>query len=122
MTGRLVHFEVRASDWERAKRFWGSLLGWKFSEWSGGMKYSLIDTGGEPGGGIYPVETPERGILTYFGVDDLDASLARVRELGGAVAVAKTPIPGVGYFARCTDTEGNSFSLFQSDESVPVPS
>ena len=28
------------------------------------------------------------------------------------------PIPHVGWFARCTDTEGNEFSLFQSDESV----
>jgi hypothetical protein len=27
----------------------------------------------------------------------------------------------VGWFARCHDTEGNAFSLFQSDETVPVP-
>ena len=28
------------------------------------------------------------------------------------------PIPHVGWFAHCTDTEGNEFSLFESDESV----
>ncbi len=28
------------------------------------------------------------------------------------------PIPHVGWFARCTDTEGNDFSLFQRDDSV----
>jgi hypothetical protein len=27
----------------------------------------------------------------------------------------------VGWFARCKDSEGNEFSLFQSDESVPMP-
>ena len=26
--------------------------------------------------------------------------------------------PHVGWFAHCSDTEGNTFSLFQSDESV----
>ena len=30
------------------------------------------------------------------------------------------PIPHVGWFARCSDTEGNSFSLYQSDESAPA--
>jgi predicted enzyme related to lactoylglutathione lyase len=43
-----------------------------------------------------------------------------VRELGGD-AEDKEPIPHVGWFARCKDTEGNPFSLFQSDESVTMP-
>ena len=33
----------------------------------------------------------------------------------------KQPIPSIGWFARCRDTEGNEFSLFQADESVPAP-
>ena len=43
-----------------------------------------------------------------------------MRELGGD-AEDKQPIPGIGWFARCKDSEGNSFSLFQSDESVTMP-
>jgi predicted enzyme related to lactoylglutathione lyase len=43
-----------------------------------------------------------------------------VRKLGGE-AENKEPIPHVGWFARCKDTEGNPFSLFQSDESVAAP-
>jgi predicted enzyme related to lactoylglutathione lyase len=27
-------------------------------------------------------------------------------------------VPGYGWFAACTDTEGNAFSLWQSDESA----
>jgi predicted enzyme related to lactoylglutathione lyase len=50
--------------------------------------------------------------------DDIDASLAKIAEAGGE-AGDKTPIPQIGWFARCKDTEGNSFSLFQGDESVP---
>jgi predicted enzyme related to lactoylglutathione lyase len=28
------------------------------------------------------------------------------------------PVPGYGWFAACKDTEGNAFSLWQSDESA----
>jgi predicted enzyme related to lactoylglutathione lyase len=118
MAGRLVHFEVRAGDWERAKQFYASLLGWKFQEWGGPVDYSLVDAGGEPGGAIYPTDSGQRGILVYFGVDDLDAAVAQVRALGGDVTDAKHAVPGVGWYAHCRDTEGNDFSLFQSDESA----
>ena len=37
---------------------------------------------------------------------------------GGGTAEDKIPIPHVGWFTSCQDTEGNSFSLFQSDESA----
>ena len=62
----------------------------------------------------------EGGTTIYFGSDDIDADLAKVRELGGD-AGEKMPIPHVGWFARCKDTEGNPFSLFQTDESVAAP-
>jgi predicted enzyme related to lactoylglutathione lyase len=42
-----------------------------------------------------------------------------VRELGGS-ADEEQPIPAIGWFARCVDTEGNPFSLFQADESAPA--
>jgi hypothetical protein len=28
------------------------------------------------------------------------------------------PIPGVGYFAYCQDTEGNTFGIMQEDKSA----
>ena len=43
-------------------------------------------------------------------LDDLQLRLERTRW--------PEPIPGVGWFTRCTDPEGNEFSLFQSDEGV----
>ena len=120
MAGKLVHFEFPAEDAKRAQKFWGSLFGWKFRDWEGPVEYHMVE-GIEPGGAIYPAQSGERGPIVYFDVDDIDAELARVSELGGAVELGKHPIPGVGWFARCRDPEGNSFSLFQSDESVPMP-
>jgi predicted enzyme related to lactoylglutathione lyase len=40
-----------------------------------------------------------------------------VRELGGE-AEDKMPVQSYGWFAGCKDTEGNAFSLWQSDESA----
>ena len=119
MAGQLVHFELPADDTERATKFWNALCGWDFENVGGPMEYHMFQ--GEPGGAVYPSQEGERGPVVYFGTSDIDADILRIRELGGS-ADAKHPIPGTGWFVRCTDTEGNSFSLFESDESVPAPS
>jgi len=120
MAGRLVHFELPADDTARARDFWSSLFGWSFRGWDGPIEYHMTE-GVDPGGAIYPADGDERGPIVYFDVDDMDPAIGRVRELGGE-ADDKQPIPGVGWFARARDTEGNRFSLYQSDESAPGPS
>ena len=117
MQPKLVHIELPAKDTERARAFWGRLAGREFQGYEGGPEYWMFQ--GEPGGAIYPTEHDVNGPLIYFGSDDIDADITAVRELGGE-AEDKQPIPGVGWFARCEDTEGNHFSIFQSDESVPA--
>ena len=120
MPGRLVHFEFPAEDTARAREFYGRLFSWSFNSWDGEVEYHMTEAGGEPGGAIYPSQEGERGPVVYFDTDDIDAHVARVRELGGS-AQDKAPIPGVGWFARCTDSEGNAFSLYQTDDSAAVP-
>jgi uncharacterized protein len=77
----------------------------------------MTRTAEQQGGAVFPSDEAGQGLVIYFDTDDIDASLAKVSELGGQ-AEDKQPIPGVGWFARCKDTEGNDFSIFQSDESV----
>jgi predicted enzyme related to lactoylglutathione lyase len=120
MPARLVHFEIPAQDPGRAKEFYSKLLDWEFQAWQGPVEYHMTEAGGEPGGAIYRAESEDKGAKVYFGVDDIRAEVGRVRELGGS-AEDPHPIPTVGWYARCTDTEGNPFSLFQSDETVPMP-
>lgn len=114
MAGKIVHFELPSRDTERAKAFWGGAFGWEFGD-PMDMEYWLTQTGEGQGGAIYKDE--KRGLTVYFDTDDIDATLAKVVEQGGT-AGAKAPIPNVGWFAHCTDTEGNDFSVFESDESV----
>ena len=120
MAGKLVHFELPAQDDERATRFYGELFGWQWNTQDMGpdFKYHMVQLGDEMGGAVFRSPEGKRGPIVYFDTDDVDASVAKVRELGGD-AEDKQPIPGVGWFARATDTEGNEFSLFQPDPSVP---
>jgi predicted enzyme related to lactoylglutathione lyase len=121
MAGQLVHFEIAASDGGRAMEFYKQVFDWKFQD-SGmpGVNYNMTEAGGQPGGAVYAMEGVEPSVLVYFDTEDIEGSIAKVRDAGGQ-AEDKQPIPGVGWFSHCSDTEGNSFGLFLSDESVTAP-
>jgi uncharacterized protein len=118
MPGRLVHFELPALDTGRARAFWSGLFGWSFSDPGiPGVEYYLVRTGEEQGGAVLASDRPPTGPIIYFDTNDIDESIAKVRALGGT-SEEKHPIPHVGWFTHCTDTEGNEFSLFERDETV----
>jgi predicted enzyme related to lactoylglutathione lyase len=64
-------------------------------------------------GGAIVASAEQTGPTVFFGVEDLDAAIARVREVVGE-AGEKQEIPGIGYYARCEDTEGNPIGLYQT--------
>ena len=118
---RVVHFEVTADDPERALRFYSDVFGWKAQKWEGEINYWLITTGADGQPGINGGLCPRRGEMRFtshvntIDVPSLEEAMARVAEHGGRVTVPKTAIPGVGYFAYCRDTEGNTFGIMQND-------
>src|SRR3954470_12093571 len=113
----IVHFELPSADVDRAKAFWGGVLWWSSGGRPEPFVYAMTE-GEEPVGAIFKSDEAGSGPIVYMATDDIDATLAKVGEAGGPAA-EKQPIPGIGWFARCQDTEGNSFSLFQGDESTP---
>jgi predicted enzyme related to lactoylglutathione lyase len=120
MGKRIVHVEFPAAAGDRGQSFWSELAGWSFSD--SGMPridYRLFDGGGGGpwGGAVWTSDRPGSGPIVYLDSEAIDADVTRVRELGGG-AEDKQPIPHIGWFARCRDTEGNPFSLFQSDENA----
>ncbi|HWB55521.1 MAG TPA: VOC family protein [Gaiellaceae bacterium] len=119
MPGRLVHFEIPAEDIDRAQSFYEQLFGWSFQA-ATSFPYRMTQAGGEPAGAIYRNEGRKPGVIVYFDVEDVDAHVARVRELGGR-ADDKVPIPGIGWMAKCFDPDGNEVRAFQADDSVPHP-
>ena len=117
MGKKIVHIEFPAQDLDRAEKFWEAVGGWSIEGMDmPGVDYRMYQEG-DQGGAVY---AGEGGPLVYYGGDDIDADIANVRGSGGE-AEDKQPIPGVGWFTRCKDTEGNPFGLFQSDESVEMP-
>ena len=117
MAGKVVHVEINAADADRAQGFWSGVFGWEVGPpMSPEMDYRMFRTAEDQGGAI--VGTDEKGPLrVYFDTEDIDATIAKVRELGGE-AEDKLPVQGYGWFAPCKDTEGNAFSLWQSDQSA----
>ncbi|HEX9350906.1 MAG TPA: VOC family protein [Gaiellaceae bacterium] len=121
MPGKLVHFEVPADDTRRALAFYGQLLGWSFRDMEGPIEYHMTQLSEDMAGAIHRADQGGGipGIFVYFDVDDITESAQRVRELGGK-AEEPGPVPRMGWYAKCTDTEGNHFGLWQSDPSAPA--
>ena len=117
MAGEIVHIEYPSADADRAQAFWSGLFGWKFGPAMEGMDYRMAQTSDSSGVAVFP--SPERSGYPnyYYDTPDIEASSAKVRELGGT-AETKSPVPGHGWFAACTDSEGNNFHLWQGDPSA----
>lgn len=115
---KIVHFEIPVDDAPRATAFYADALGWEISGW-GDIPYWLVKAGAddEPGadGALIARGDVHRTPVLIAGVDDLDASLARVEAAGGTIVQGRLPIPGVDWSAYFTDTEGNTVGLFQAD-------
>ena len=115
----IVWFEIPADNPERAKKFYGSLFGWKIEKFPGVEDYWHIDTGGgddTPDGGLMARKHPQQPITNYVSVASVTDAMARVEKLGGTICKPKTAVPHMGYFAICEDTEGNSFALWEVND------
>jgi len=118
-TSSIVWFEIPADNPERAKKFYGSLFGWKIKPFPGVTDYWHIDTGGgdaTPDGGLIGRKHPEQPITNYVNVESVTESMAKVEKLGGKICKPKTAVPQMGYFAICQDTENNMFALWERNE------
>ena len=115
MAGQMVHVEIPAKDTAQARDFWGGLFGWAFQEFEGSpTEYHMARFSETQGGAIMADDGSTKGPRVYFDVDDINAGVARVRELGGESSDGM-PVPGMGWFATCEDNQGNDFGLWQTD-------
>jgi predicted enzyme related to lactoylglutathione lyase len=123
----VVHFEFPADDTARMSKFYETAFGWKMQETGPEMGgYVLVqaaetDAQGmvtQPGainGGFYKrVEDPvSHHPSVVIRVDDLKASMVKVKGAGGRIHGEVQQIPGVGEFVSIIDTEGNRVSMLQ---------
>lgn len=105
MAGELGYFVIPVGNVERGKAFYGRLFGWQFEP---GETYAHVKNTDPPGGlnqeqGAHP--------RVWFRVDDIQAAVARVRELGGEAANPQRS--DSGWSSDCRDDQGTYFSLWQ---------
>ena len=95
--GALNWNELQTRDVEGAKAFGEAVFGWKPDDQDfGGMTYTLFNVGdtGVAGAMPTPSQVPDEVPafwLSYFTVEDCDASVAKVQELGGRALEPRTP-------------------------------
>ena len=121
---KVVHFEIPFDDKNRATKFYAEAFAWKLTDMPE-MSYVMADTvarnekrmPAEPGainGGLFPRPKEAPNPVVYVSVASIDQTVKKVQAAGGKVVTPKTPIPGMGAFARVTDTEGNILGLFEN--------
>jgi predicted enzyme related to lactoylglutathione lyase len=119
---RPVHFDLTVDNPERAMKFYREIFGWKFEKWDGPMEYWMITTGDEkePGinGGLSKRGESNMPNMNTVGVTSVDKFSKMIQDEGGKVLVPKTPILGIGWFATCQETEGNTFGIMEEDRTA----
>jgi hypothetical protein len=107
----VVHWEIRARDPQAMRAFYGEMFNWQIAD---GPIMQIPPGIGAPeqlSGHILQNESP--GVTLYIQVLDLDASIARAKELGGEQTANRFDIPGGPTIAGIADPEGNRIVLVQ---------
>jgi predicted enzyme related to lactoylglutathione lyase len=104
--------ELMTRDLEKAKKFYGSTIGWTFE----GMPmptgtYWVAMMGDAPVGGLFPIAGPQwDGVpehwMSYLAVDDVDARVKKAQSAGAKLMRPAFDIPSVGRIAILTEPGG----------------
>jgi predicted enzyme related to lactoylglutathione lyase len=123
---KVVHFEIPFDNKERAMKFYAQSFGWRLTDMPQ-MNYVVAQSvevddkqmPKEPGainGGLFPRPKEAPSPTIYVDVPSVNEAIEKVQAAGGKVVTPHTPIPGMGAYARVSDTEGNVIGLFQSSQ------
>lgn len=122
MKNSINWFEIPVTDFNRAKKFYETILDLNFetSEMMGYMMGFFPYFEGKVGGAIVKGEgyvPSTAGTIVYLNANpDLTTVLNRIPGAGGSVMMPKTHIsPEIGYFAFFVDSEGNKVALHSQE-------
>ena len=119
MTNAVNWFEIPATDFERAKKFYAEVLQIEFTDVPmPKAKYALFPMDNKEygaAGAIMQMDefkpSADGPTIYFYAGEDLSAALARIESAGGKVIIPKTDIGEHGFFAQFIDTEGNRMAL-----------
>jgi predicted enzyme related to lactoylglutathione lyase len=116
MPNPIVHWELIVGDLDRAREFYTNVFKWSIEAMPAFPGYPMIDPGKEPLGAMMakPESDPSYGLTVYFGVDDVEQTLARAVTAGGTMLVPPSPIEGVGEWGMFADPDGIPIGVFRA--------
>ena len=119
MANPFVHVELQTKELDKAKKFYQGIFDWRFEDMpmGNGMSYTGINVGEGTGGGMWTNPAAPNGPahwLAYVNVDNIDATVDKVRSLGGTVVQPKTEVAEMGWYSVITDPSGAMLGLWQS--------
>lgn len=127
--GRFVWYELMTDDMEAAVAFYGDVVGWGTQDASmPGLAYRLFTMEDEPLAGLMALPEGARSFgatphwIGYVSVDDVDAAVIRVRQLGGVVRVPPTDVPDISRFSVVADPETATLALVKGLQPDPEQS
>ena len=116
MTNHIAHFEIFASDVERARKFYEKVFAWRF-EVAGPPDFYLIQTGPAVERGVTQgmiakrrgpaAQGPINAFRVTISVESIADIAAAIEPAGGKLRSAVIDIPAVGKVVEFTDTEDN---------------
>lgn len=119
--GTPIWYELMTSDPEGAGDFYEKVVGWTrvpfpsatLDEAGGYTIFTAPD--GEGVGGMMrtPPDGPPPGWFGYIGVDEVDATVARITASGGSVHMPAQDLEGVGRMAMVADPQGVVFYVMK---------
>ncbi len=112
--GALCWNELYTGDLDGAKSFYNGVFGWDWQEFEASPDpYFVIMNQGSGNGGVRGLAEPDMppNWLVYFAVEDIDAALAKVSELGGETMMGPMDI-GIAKVAVIKDPQGGVFALY----------
>jgi uncharacterized protein len=125
--GSVTWDEHHSKDFAASTEFYSSVFGWGIDKSAGDtdeFRYYQGQLNGETVAGLMdsaqmlPAEVPSHWAV-YFSVEDVDDSVAKVLELGGAVVMAAADTP-FGRIASVSDSTGAPLNLHSSKLANPA--
>ncbi|WP_141586138.1 VOC family protein [Actinomadura sp. WMMA1423] len=109
--------DIGVPDLDRAKTFYGTLMGWQFEDTGEEAgHYHLCNLRGEPVAGMMRNPEGEADVYwwsVYFAADDCDGVLKRATDAGAQVVVPAMDVMDSGRMAVLRDPQGAHFGLWQ---------
>ncbi|MDH4043522.1 MAG: VOC family protein [Gemmatimonadota bacterium] len=123
LAGKFIWRDLLTDDVDAAKRFYGGLFGWEFSDVADGA-YAVITHRGRPIGGIVIAETKVKvkvsQWVSWLSVPDVDAAARAVRDAGGTVLRGPMDLEGRGRLVVVTDPQGALLVLARTTDGDPA--